>query len=211
MEIINSVLNIWHEYDLLVNLFSSIAAVYVSILVSYYLTLLALKFTLLKKASFIIFRYLNTFLKYFPLIIIGVFFLFIFPGSEFVEYMFLIIYAWLFLFTKASKPANIKEEYILSAQSMGLNNSTIVSKVLIKSIKPIISGNIIKLHVNLWTMLVALEFFKEGLGIGSVFKMTLDLNDLNSFLIISTLLVIIILAGSLSLRYIHKKFFFWEF
>lgn len=211
MEILNPVINLWREYDLTVNLLSSIGAVYVSILASYFISLFIIRFTLCKSISTSkVLSGIKTFLQYFPLILVGVFLLFVFPGSELVEYLFLILYSVIFLLIKNSSSGSIKEEYILSGVSLGLKWKEVVSKVIMKSVQPGLFKSILKLHINLWTMLIALEFFKEGLGIGSVFKMTVDYNDLKGFLFVSALLVVVILFGSVSIRYIQKKFYFWE-
>ncbi len=211
MEIFNSFINLWLEYDLTVNLLSSFGAVYVSILVSYFLTLFLLRFTVFPGTiTAKLLKYTKSFLQYFPLILLGVFFLFIFPGSELVEYLFLILYSVIFLLIKDSSPDKIKEEYVISAKSLGMTQDEIIRKVVIKSLQPVIFKSISKLHINLWTMLVALEFFKEGLGLGSVFKMTVDYNDLRGFLFVSLMLVLIIIIGSASIKYIHRKFYFWE-
>ena len=211
MEIFNYIKNLWLEYDLSVNLFSSLGAVYFSLIVSYFLTVFLLPFTLKENSLFAKFLgKLKSFLQYFPLILLGVFFLFVFPGSEMVEYLFLIVYSLIFLLIKVSTKSVVKEEYVYSARSFGFSEKEIASKVILKSLQPSILKSMLKLHINLWTILIALEFFKEGLGLGSVFKLTVDNNDFPAFVIISVILVLFILLGGMCISYIQRKFFFWE-
>jgi ABC-type nitrate/sulfonate/bicarbonate transport system, permease component len=212
MEIIYGLRDLWREYDLTINLLSSLSAVYLSIIVSYFLSVFFLRFAMNDNSFFTrIIKLFASFSKYFSLLLIGIFLLFLFPGSEFIEYIFLIIYAALFILMKFSGAGYIKEEYWLKGKSLGLSENEIISKIIIKSIKPLILTKIQKLHINLWTMLIALEFFKEGLGAGSVFKMALDNRDLCGFVLSAATLIVLICLGSMSINYIHKKFFFWEY
>jgi ABC-type nitrate/sulfonate/bicarbonate transport system permease component len=211
MEAIGVFLKIWQGYDLTVNLLSSIGAVYVSIIVSVFAALILLKsggsenrfvtktFALLKKI-----------LRFFPFILLGVFFLFIFPGSEFVEYLFLIVYSFVFLVIKILSPGLVKEEYITAAKSLGKSKKEIIRSVIVKALQPALLKSVLKLHINLWTMLIALEFFKEGLGIGSVFSLMVETDDLPGFLFLTFFLIVIIGFGSFIISLIQKKFYFWE-
>jgi len=211
MESVGVFQKIWQGYDLTVNLLSSIGAVYVSIIVSLFAVLLLLKaggsengFVIKTVAQ------LKKILRFFPFILLGVFFLFIFPGSEFVEYIFLIVYSFVFLVIKILSPGLVKEEYIISAKSLGKSKKEITRSVIVKALQPALLKSVLKLHINLWTMLIAIEFFKEGLGIGSVFSLMVEDNDLPGFLFLTFFLVIIIGFGSFVINLIQKKFYFWE-
>ena len=153
MEVMNSLKDIWFEYDLTINLLSSAAAVYVSIIAAYFITVFSLKSILLKES---IVRKaidkLNVFFNYFPYLLAGLILIFIFPASELTEYIFLVLYASFFLIAKSLNPDRVKEEYILSAKSFGLNEKEIVSQTLIKSIQPRIINDIQELHIKIWTL-----------------------------------------------------------
>ena len=144
--LINSLI---HEYDLTANLLSSAAAVYIAVIIGYFAASYLLKFVLDKNnAPGKLMRFVFSYLTFVPFIFIGILLVFLFPGSEFVEYVFLLLYVILYLLIKTPQTAEIKKEYVLSARSIGIPQKDIYSKVILKSVQPALINAVRNCHLQ---------------------------------------------------------------
>ena len=148
--------------------------------------------------------------KYFiPLFLIFLFQLW-FGDSLWGEYLFiLVVIVGTLKSTIVSEIKNVNEEYINSAKSLGLNQTTIVDKVVWKSIQPGVFDSLVKLHIPIWSLVIVYEFICHTKGIGSIFNLALNYNDLSLVILLIGILIITILFMEFLLTLIRKKYFFW--
>ena len=135
--LIESFSSLWSDYHL-VNAFAvSASAVYTSIIIGYLIINFTSGFWISafrkNETLFLPFRLF----RYFPAFFYAVIFAFWFPESIIAEYFFALIAAVFFLaLTIRTVLPNVKKEYLVSAESMGVSESNINSKVIWKLIQP---------------------------------------------------------------------------
>jgi taurine transport system permease protein len=105
---------------------------------------------------------------------------------------------------------NVNEEYISSAQSLGVNENEITRFIVWKNILPRLTEHLFNLHFYLWSMLIIFEFIKGGLGLGLIFRQALEYKDLSAIFSAFLITGISIYFGTLILKYIGNKFVFWS-
>jgi len=105
----------------------------------------------------------------------------------------------------------VKQEYIDAAASLGAGKALIARSVIWKSAEPYLIEHLLQIHLYVWSMLIAFEFIKGGYGLGMIFSRALEFKDLSA--LFSSLLItgITIYLGSLAIKSLKNKFFFWGF
>ena len=203
---------LWTDYHLLRNFISSVASIYVSIIIAYYLLRILNKNLINEKEGFRSFIFsVEWFSKYVPGIILGFLLIYWFPHSEYIKYLFIFIVIFNTLFLKHMNLAfKVNQEYIDSALSLGVNNSAVADKVVWKSLQPDLMNHIYNSHIYFWTMLIIFEFANNGRGFGYIFRNTLEFHDISALIAMIFITGIIIFLGSLIIRYSKNKFFFWS-
>ena len=203
---------LWIDYHLLRNFISSVASIYVSIIAAYYLLRILNKHLINEKESFRNFIFsLEWFSKYVPGIVLGFLLIYWFPHSEYTKYFFILIVVFNTLFLKHINLASkVKQEYIDSALSLGVNNSAVADKVVWKSLQPDLMNHIYNSHIFFWTMLIIFEFANNGRGFGYIFRNVLEFQDLSALIAMIFITGIIIFLGSLIMKFSKNKFFYWS-
>jgi len=105
---------------------------------------------------------------------------------------------------------SVSEEYVETAKSLGLSNGEIISKVIWKSLKPKIYGNLIKIHYQLWIAVIIYEFIGAVNGIGSVYKITYEYNDLFAIISLGIFISLVVLLLNSILKFVVSKLVFWK-
>ncbi|MGD1005868.1 MAG: ABC transporter permease subunit [Ignavibacteriaceae bacterium] len=203
---------LWHYYKLLFNFTVTISAVYLSILLAYFLTSL-LSGYIVRKNHFVseFLLSLHWFSHFIPAIVFGLFLIYWLPGSAYIEYLFAFFIALFSLVIRVNEEAaKVKHEYISSAVSLGVGESVIAKKVIWKSIQPAIIKYLIVLQFNIWSVLIAFEFIKGGYGLGRIYRLALDYNDLSVLFTISIIVGITIYLGTQLIKYFKNKFYHWS-
>lgn len=204
--------DLWDSYHLLLNYLLTIAVIYSAFIISYFL-LKFLSQVLVRKNNLItnfIFS-LKWFSDFIPGIIFGIFLIFWFPESRLIEFVFSFFIVFISLvikFRNLSKKTN--QAYIDSARSLGMNKNKIVKEVIWKNAQPGIMKQIIKLNLYVWSVIIAVEFMKGNSGIGNIFRTALEFKDLSALFSISLITGITIWISVVFLKYIKRKFFFWD-
>ena len=203
---------LWSDYNLPINFLSTITVVYISLAISYFF--LKWLSPILAKANNPVSGFilsLEWFSEYIPGIIIGLLLIYWFPKSEIIEFIFAFGTAFSSLVIKFQKESGkISNEYIYAAESLGVSEKLVTREVKWKVIQPKIMKHIFYLHFYIWTLLIAFEFIKGGYGLGSIFKSSLEFNDIS--VLFSTIVItgFTVYIGNSILKYIRNKFFFWS-
>ncbi len=203
---------LWNDYRLPINFFSTFSAVYLSLLLSYLAAWLLCGF-IIKQRHFLqeFFFSIHWFSNYIPWIVIGIILIYWLPASSFVEYIFALLIAFFSIIINLKEESlNVKREYIDAAVSLGMDEKVVAKQVIWKAIQPKMLKHLNLLHFQMWSVLIAFEFIKAGYGLGNIFRIALNYNDLSAIFTISIIIGIVIFLGSQLIKYIKDKFFHWS-
>ncbi|OGU71843.1 MAG: hypothetical protein A2V93_12150 [Ignavibacteria bacterium RBG_16_34_14] len=210
--VIESFPDLWTDYDLPANYLSTISVIYISLILTFF-SVKILSSYLVEKNNFIslFINSLEWFSEFLPGIIIGLLLIFWFPKSEFVEFIFAFATAFTSIMIKfQNESENVNEEYVLSAQSLGLSENKMIRLVIWKNVQPKLMEHLFNMHFYLWSMLIVFEFIKGGLGLGVIFRQALDYKDLSAIFSVFLITGLSVYIGTLVLKYIRNKFVFWS-
>ena len=204
--------DLFADYNLLLNYFTTLSVIYFSILISYFLVSL-LKVQLLKDnlpfKSFII--SVGKLSALIPSILIGMLLIYWLPGYEISEFIFAVL---VLFFTYAIKiqnaAAKIKSVYADASKGLGADEETILKHVTWKSIQPNFINYIMDSHIYLWTIILFYEFARNGLGLGKLFRQVLEFNDLSALFALFFITFLTIIAGRFAINHLKTKHFFWD-
>ena len=204
---------LWKDYHLLINLLDTLTSVYISIFIAYFL--LAFISSYLTKPDNLLVNFflsINRLAVYVPVFIFVIFILSWFPVSNIIEIIFAFIYAFFsltILFIKESQ--HVLKEYLEAALSLGADEKTISKKIIWHAVQPKIFKQILKLHFNLWSILIIFEFIKGGYGLGEIFKLAFEYHDISALFSAAIITAILIYLGKELIIYLQNKFCHWSF
>jgi ABC-type nitrate/sulfonate/bicarbonate transport system permease component len=205
--------DLWRDYNLLINYLSTISVIYISMAAAYFiLRLIRVQLLMRNNVLANLILSLEWFSEYVPGIVIGLILIYWFPNSEYIEFVFAFATVFISLLIKFQIiTKELKQEYIDAAYSLGAGRTLIAKSVIWKSAEPALIEHLYQIHLYIWAMLIAFEFIKGGLGLGMIFRRALEFSDLS--VLFSSLLItgITIFLGSLMIKSIKNKFFFWGF
>jgi taurine transport system permease protein len=203
---------LWNYYRLPYNFTATVSAVYLSILIAYLITSL-LSGYIVRKNHFVseFLSSLYWFSDYVPAIVFGLFFIYWLPSSAYIEYAFAFLMALFSIAIKVREEmGKVKHEYIVSAESLGIDENIIAKKIIWKSIQPDIIKYLVVLQFKMWSVLIAFEFIKGGFGLGRIYRLALDYKDLSALFTISVIIGVIIFIGTQLISYLKNKFYHWS-
>ena len=202
---------LFQDYDFLSSFLFTFTAIYSVMIISYFLIRFGsnLMFNMVQYMPGL--KELFTIGKYFiPLFIIILFELW-FGNSIWGEYLFVLFLIMIVLKSSViNELNNVKEEYILSARSLGLPQNKIGSKVIWKSIQPNVYKSLLDFHIPIWSFVIMYEYICKTDGVGNIFYLTLKYNDLSLAIVLFVFMIITFLIMEIVLKSIQKKYFFWE-
>jgi len=206
-----SFISLWDSYNLAVLLFSTTSIIYFALL----LGSLSVTFTA-KYLLKIIYEYpgilnISTPFKYFTAFFFAIIFNLWFSDSFIAEFVFALLFVFAFMMSALiSESENRREEYILAARSLGLDNNEIYGKVIWKELQPRIFEKLLKLHVSLWMIVLVYEFIGQTEGVGSLYFSAFQYNDIGAIIALGILVSLLILLGNMLIKFLNNKIFFWE-
>ena len=206
-----SFISLWDAYNLAVLLFSTTSIIYSALLLGSLLITFLAKY-LLK----VIYEYpgLMNFsipFKYFSIFLFALLFNLWFSDSLTAEFIFAILVVLSFLLSALKRESqNPKEEYVLTAKSLGLSSEEIYEKVIWKDLQPSIFSGLAKLHISLWMIILIYEFVGQNEGVGSLYLTAFSYNDIAAVFALGILICLLILFGNMIIKYLYQKIFFWE-
>ncbi|RPI73293.1 MAG: ABC transporter permease subunit [Ignavibacteriales bacterium] len=210
--VIESFPDMWTEYNLPSHYLSSVGVIIISLFLAYQLVKILSPY-LIEKENFVslFINSLEWFSEYIPGIVIGFLLIFWLPDSEYAEFIFAFATAFTSIMIKfQNESENVNEEYILSAKSLGLNQNKISRLIIWNNVKPKLISHLFSLHFYIWLMLIVFEFIKGGLGLGVIYRRALEFKDLSAIFSVFIITGITIFLGTLILKFIRKKFAFWN-
>ncbi len=207
----DSFLSLLKTYNLASLLFSTTSIIYFSLLVGSLLVTFLVKY-LLK----IIYDYpgvlnLSTPFKYFTTFFFAIMFNLWFGDSFIAEFIFAILFVFSFVMSSLiTESRKVKEEYVLAAKSLGLNKDEIYNRVIWKELQPRIFGRLLKLHVNLWMIVLIYEFIGQTEEVGAIYFSAYRYNDIGAIIALGILISLLVILGNVLIKFLNNKIFFWE-
>ena len=208
-----SIISLFRDYQFLINMLSSISAIYFSFIVAGLFLFIFRRYLINNKN---LFGYLAFSLKWIsgiiPGILMGLFLIFWFPDSEFIKYVFIFFTCFTYLVNKLENELKkVNSEFIDAAVSLGGGKDFISDKVCWKIVEPALAESLTALHFYLWSMLIVFEMIKGGSGLGTVLRTAILYKDLSGLFSSIIIICLIIFVGATVIKYFRNKFFFWSF
>lgn len=209
--LLESFFSIWPVYNLFIAFAITTTIVYLSLAIGYLL--------LIVKSRYIItaaYEYNNSvetlkLFRYFPPFFAAILFAFWFRDSIAAEALFGLLSVAFILGGKLFvESKNAKSEFILTGRNLGLSKNEIYSKIIWKSVEPIVYKELSRVHYFLWIIIMIYEFIAEIEGFGGVYRIALLYNDFSALISIAIFISIIIWLGNLIIDVLGKKMFSWE-
>jgi NitT/TauT family transport system permease protein len=207
-----SLISLFRDYQFLVNLLSSISAIYLSTFTAGLFIWLFRRYLINNKNIFGYVAFsLHRIAGIIPGILIGLFLIVWLPDSEFSKYIFIFFACFSYLINKLENELkNVKSEYIDASVSLGASMNFISEKVRWKAVEPALAESITEMHFYLWSMLIVYEMINGGLGVGTVLRMAIQYRDLSGLFTSILIICLIIFSGSTLIKYLKNKFIFWN-
>jgi len=201
--------DLFADYHLIFNIFSTISVIYFSIITAFFIIWL---FRIYLVNGHNIIRYtvaaLGWFAGFIPSILIVLFLFYWLGSSEYVKYIFGFFSCFILFFIKLEdETSKIGNEYIDAAASIGANSKMIAGKIRWKSVEPAIAGYIPEIHLYLWSMIIVIEYIKGGSGLGVVFRTALLYRDLPVLFSSALITVIVVFIGESLIKYLNNRYF----
>ncbi len=206
-----SFISLWSEYNLLAGIFETTEVVFPALLIAIFLLEIGNKMFLSVFLNYNGIKNITAPFKYFSFFFFALLFNLFFADSILAEFIFVSIFIIGKLLEVLSKSlSNISEEYINSAKSLGLSKGDIVSKVIWKNIKPNVYNSITTIHTQTWIVVIVYEFISSVNGVGSIYKMAFDYNDLSAIFALGVFIALVILIVNLLIKIVVSKLIFWK-
>jgi len=209
--LIESFISLWSEYNLLDGFFETTAVVFPTIFVAILMLEIGIKLILSIFLSFNGIKNISAPFKYFSFFFFALLVNQLFPESLLAESIFAVFFVFGKLLQVLSDSTNsVSEEYVLNAQSLGLSKSQVLTKVIWKDIKPNIYKELITIHTQTWVVVIIYEFISAVNGVGSIYKLAFDYNDLAAIISLGIFLALVILIVNSLLKMVISKLVFWK-
>ncbi len=203
---------LFEDYHLLANFFTTVSAIYLPPLLAYLFLFLGRGRLFGETGAFsVLADFISKLTIFFPAVLFGIFLIFWFPHSFFIEYIFsfiVSIFWWIIEFRGAFQKKN--QSYITAFKSFGADEKFINEHILWNDVKPQIFKHLSRFHLHLWGLILVFEFISNGYGLGEILRQALLFHDLSAMFLVTVIITIITGAGQLFLQAVEDKFIFWS-
>ncbi len=209
--LLEAFISLWNQYNLLDVFFETTAIIFPAILAAILLLEMGIKVFLAIFLDYSGIKNIVAPFRYFSFFFFAILFNLLFPESLLAEFIFASLFILGKLFGILSESIDlITEEYINTAKSLGLSKGDILSKVIWKNIKPTIYNNLTVIHTQTWVVVIVYEFVGMLNGVGSIYKIAFDYNDLSAIFALGIFIAVVILIVNLLIKIVVSKLIFWK-
>lgn len=209
-----STVELFDKYNFLLNLISTLSAVYASVFINYLLTKISFPYfqkyqsdKASNSSDNNIFSFL-TFIPFFLISIIVVLWL-----SDFILTKYIITTLVFFPFTLnelLTQKGNDSSEYFDFYKSLGLKEIIITNKILFKLKEPEYFYTQLKNHSLIWSVVLIVEFLQQQEGIGNILRIAFKYQDISITFTITIIISLIIYFLHFVFRKLYNKIYFWN-
>ncbi len=209
--LIESFSSLINDYNFIVSYLFTFSILYSIFFVSYFI--IKIFFPLVIKTSFLLPKvdHLISLWKYaLPIFLVFLFEIW-FGNSIWGEILFLIVLAISLLKIEILQNINkVKDQYISSARSLGIDQNRIIKDIYWKSFQPQLFDVLIKNHLILASYILIYELISSSNGLGNLLGLAIKYKDLSIIILVIILIIITLEIAEQIIRRIKIKFFFWE-
>lgn len=209
--LLESFVSLLGEYKLVDALFETTAVIFPSILLAILIIEIFSKIFLSVFIDYNGIKNISAPFRYFSFFFFALLLNLLFKNSLLVEFIFTILFViGLLLQVLSKETGSIKEEYVVAAKSLGLSRSQIFSKIIWRSLKPNVYGKLVLIHTGAWVVVIIYEFIGATNGVGAIYRLAFDYNDLLSMISLGIFISLVIFLVNSIIRIVVSKLIFWK-
>lgn len=209
-----STVELFDKYKFLLNLISTLSAVYASVFINYLLTKISFPYfqkyqsdKASNSSDNNIFSFL-TFIPFFLISIIVVLWLSDFILTKYI--VAVLVFFPLTLNELLTQKGNDSSEYFDFYKSLGLKETTITNKILFKLKEPEYFYTQLKNHSLIWSVVLIVEFLQQQEGIGNILRIAFKYQDISITFTITIIISLTIYFLHFGFRKLYNKIYFWN-
>lgn len=211
-----SLTDLLQNYNFALNLISTFAAVYVTFFFNYLFTKFLFPYLISKKVeqesfdSSSIHSIVSIF-SFIPFILIALLILAWFPDFILDKYIVALIILL---------PKNLMEileydilnhkNYFYFYNSVGVDKTTILNKIIFKLIEPEYFLYQLKNHSLIWSIIIITEFIQQKEGVGGILRTVFKYQDISLIFTITILVSLLVFVIQKVLNLLYNKVYFWK-
>lgn len=209
--VLQSLSDLVANYDLILNYFSTISAIYFSLILAYFFAKLIFPFIVQGKLFASVILSIERFTRYLPGILLGLLLIIWFPQSEITIFIFSFFIASTAIISHSKCLAEKLElGYYYSIKTFGLSDLSIYRRIYWKAIQPDLMKFINKQNVYLWISVIIFEFINLRSGMGVIFRQIIQFKDLSALIMCLVIVSFSIFISSRLMNFIKSNIFFWK-
>ena len=204
------------DYNFLSNLASTVAAVYITVLVNYLIAKILLSVIgWIKSGKFSlgseILLPITSIFHYIPFILIALLFLIWFPDFILDKYLIAILILLPQSLSEVfDKNNSDKASYFYFYKSLGLKDHQVMNKIIFRLIEPEILLSQLKNHSLIWSVVIVTEFIQRQEGIGGILFTVFKYQDISLLFTITLLISLLVFIAQKILNLVYNKVYFWK-
>jgi len=209
-----STVELFDKYNFLLNLISTLSAVYASVFINYLLTKISFPYFQKyqsDKASNSSDNNILSFLTFIPFFLISI--IVVLWLSDFILTKYIIatlVFFPLTLNELLTQKGNDSSEYFDFYKSLGLKEITITNKILFKLKEPEYFYTQLKNHSLIWSVVLIVEFLQRQEGIGNILRIAFKYQDISITFTITIIISLTIYFLHFVFRKLYNKIYFWN-
>lgn len=201
---------LFDKYNFLMNLFSTLSAVYIAILFNYLMMKILFPYFrkhLINSSE----RNFISFITFIPFFLISIIFVLWLPEFIFTKYLVASLVIFLFTLNDLfSQKENDSSEYYDFYKSLGLEETTIINKVLFKLKEQEYFYSQLKNHSLIWSVVLIVEYLQQQEGIGNILRIAFKYQDISITFTITLFISLTVYLLYFAFRKLYDKIYFWK-
>lgn len=209
-----SIIELIQHYNFAANLLSTIAAVYLTFFIHYFITKIFFPFIIKYEpgnSSISLKKNFLNFFFYIPFLLLALIIILWFPDFIFNKYIVAFIFISSICFNEINLPNDKSfSDYFDFYTTLGIKKTTIFSKIIFNLKEPELFKTYLKNHSLIWTVILLVEFLQQKDGIGSILRIVFKYQD---FALTFTIMIItssILFLLHFGFRKFYDRIYFWN-
>ncbi|MGQ9799242.1 MAG: ABC transporter permease subunit [Ignavibacterium sp.] len=205
-----STIELFDKYNFLMNLLSTLSAVYISILFNYLMMKILFPFSqvyLINSSD----KNFISFITFIPFFFISLIFVFWLPEFILTKYIVTVVVFFLITINELlSQGTKESMEYYDFYKSLGLKETTIKNKILFKLKEPKYFYSQLKNHSLIWSVVLIVEFLQQQEGVGNILRIAFKYQDISITFTITIFISLTVYFLDFAFKKLYNKIYFWK-
>lgn len=209
--LLDSFISLWSEYKLLGVLTETTAVIFSAVLLVIIFTEVSIKIILTLFIEYSGIKNIVVPFRYFSFFFFSLLFNLLWADLLIIEFVFAFLFVLSELLQVVSESLkSVQKEYLYSARSLGFSKGDLLSKVIWKNIKPAVYGNVVTIHTRTWVAIIIYEFVGSLKGVGSIYKLAFNYNDILAAISLGIFIALLILFINYLIKLTVARLVFWK-